>query len=321
MLDEYQQKQKIVYRILKNTIEYDRLSHAYLFETKGNDEAYQIALSFAKYILCPFNYRNNSKCVACGQCNKIDKNIFSELKIIEPDGLWIKKEQLENLQKEFSYTSVEANKKVYIIKQADRLNPSAANSILKFLEEPEPNIIAILLVDNLYQVMDTIFSRCQIINFSKPKKENELNYLEKINNLIKVPYLENEEVEEKINCIIKFVNNIETKKLDSLIYTKKFFHDIFKEKNEILFAFDIMILYYKDLIYQKINRKKQIFKDIDNTNILNINTLEKLNRKLLEVINIKERINYNANANLLVDKLIIELVGGDEYETNSWDNI
>lgn len=315
MLDEYQTNQKIIYKILKNAIKKDRLSHAYLFETKGNDDAFNMALSFAKYILCPYNYSEKSNCGNCTQCDKITKNIFSELKIIEPDGLWIKKEQLEDLQKEFSYTAVEASKKVYIIKQADRLNPSAANSILKFLEEPEPNIIAILLVDNLYQVMDTIISRCQIINFNKNINIKNLDYINKIKHLVKVPEFdqENQEeiIKEKIDSIIKFINNIEIKKLDSIIYTKKLFHDIFKEKNEVIFAFDIIILYYKDLINEKINRDKEIFIDINTNQITSNNTLQALNKKLLILVNTKDKINYNANTNLLIDKLIIELVGGD----------
>ena len=75
MLDDYKNNQEKVYKILKNSVLKDKLSHAYLFETNGNKKAYDMALSFAKYILCPYNYSNNSKCVNCTQCIKIDKNI------------------------------------------------------------------------------------------------------------------------------------------------------------------------------------------------------------------------------------------------------
>lgn len=314
MLDDYKNDQKIVYQILKNTIKKDRLSHAYLFETKGNHQAELIALSFAKYILCPNNNTTNTNCGNCTQCSKIDKNIFSELKIIEPDGLWIKKEQLDELQKNFSYKAIEATKKVYIIKQADRLNQSSANSILKFLEEPEPNIIAILLVDNLYQVMDTIASRCQIINFNKNILNDDMTYIEKINSIIKNPYedIENayDEIELKINNVIKFVNYIEEKQIDSILATNKLFHDNFKEKEEVIFAFNIMSLYYKDLINEKLSRKKEIFNYIETEKITKKNSLHSLEKKLLKVLENKEKINYNANTNLLIDRLIIDIVGG-----------
>ena len=102
----------------------------------------------------------------------INDKCYPEIKIINPDGLWIKKEQLDEIQKEFSTKAVFGTKKIYIINEADKMNSSAANSILKFLEEPVPNIIAILVTNNIYQLLDTIISRCQVISLRK----NKLNF-------------------------------------------------------------------------------------------------------------------------------------------------
>ena len=104
--------------------------------------------------------------------------------------MWIKKEQLEELQQNFSETSVESNKRIYVIHNADRLNTASANSILKFLEEPEDNIIAILMTDNIHQLLDTIISRCQIISFAKNNKALEkiidnVKTIENLHTLIK----------------------------------------------------------------------------------------------------------------------------------------
>src|SRR5574344_2082186 len=131
MLDEFMNEQKVAHRILTNSIIKNKCSHAYLIETNGYLKKIELAKAFAKYLLCPNNYSNNQKCVNCTQCENIDKNIFGELKIIEPDGMWIKKEQLLELQEEFKMKSVLANKKVYIITDATKLNPSSSNSILK----------------------------------------------------------------------------------------------------------------------------------------------------------------------------------------------
>ena len=175
MLDKYMESQNIVYKTLTNAVNKNTYSHAYLFETNGNEDALDIAISFAKTLLCPNNYTNNNQCVNCTQCQKIDKNIFSDIKIIEPDGMWIKKEQLDELQKEFSKKSVESNKKIYIINHAELLNVQASNSILKFLEEPEENIIAILVTKNIYQLLTTIVSRCQIISLKKNKEKETID--------------------------------------------------------------------------------------------------------------------------------------------------
>ncbi|MFP3422981.1 DNA polymerase III subunit delta', partial [Bacillus sp. SIMBA_161] len=65
-----------------------------------------------------------------------------------------------------------AGRKVYVIEQADRMNNSSANALLKFLEEPEANVTALLLTERLNAIMSTIRSRCQLLSFqplSRPR--------------------------------------------------------------------------------------------------------------------------------------------------------
>lgn len=313
MLDKYQEKQNIAYKILKNAIVKNKTSHAYLFESNGVKDAKDLAIAFAKGLLCPNKYTNNDKCVNCTQCQNIDKNCFLELKIISPDGMWIKKEQLDELQKEFSMKSVESDKKIYIIENADRLNASSANTILKFLEEPSENIIAILIADNTYQVLETIVSRCQIVSLKKYQNFNTDSLHENVKSLINIPeeLIEEEKFNEKINSIIEFIKYLETKKLDCLLFTQKLWHENISGKEMNLFAFNILVLYYKDMLNKKIGRNLNVFVNDSNiNNLVEINTLNELNRKLKTIIDLKEQIQYNANATLLLDRLIIELVGG-----------
>jgi len=301
MLDEYIEEQKIAYKVLKNAVMKDKCSHAYLFETNGYIKKEEFALAFAKYVLCPNKYSNNQKCVNCTQCDNIDKNIFSEIKIISPDkdSLWIKKEQLVELQNEFKTKSLLANKKIYIITDATKLNTSSANSILKFLEEPADNIIAILLADNIHQLLDTIVSRCQIVSLvNKKTKENLLESLMsvKLDNL--------EEIKENT---INYINELEKNKKEMILFNKKYFHNYIKEKNELIASFEIMILYYKEAINLKLNLDNEIIDNVNN--ILLNNTIEELNKKIKIITDLKKNIYVNANTNLLLDKLVIELGG------------
>ena len=114
MIDEYIDEQKIITTVLKNAVEKNKISHAYLFETNGYQNKDDFVLAFIKYLLCPHNYSNSKNCVNCTQCELIQKRIFSEVKHIYSDGMWIKKEQLEELQQNFSETSVESNKRIYV---------------------------------------------------------------------------------------------------------------------------------------------------------------------------------------------------------------
>lgn len=317
MLDDYKLEQPIVYKTLMNSIKNNKCSHAFIIEKNGYPYAFDFALAFAKCLLCPKSYSNSKKCGSCNQCLTIDKNEFIELKVIEPEGQWIKKSQLEELQELFSKKSVLGNKKVYIINGADKLNVSSSNSLLKFIEEPEDGIIAILITENIYQLLPTIVSRCQILSLNKNfnikdpttlklisryicDNENDINnFIEDTSNLL------------KIDSVIEFIKYYEKNKYNSIIYMNKYWHDIFKEKDEIYNAFTVLLLFYKDVLNKKINRGLEIF--IDYVNDVEFveqnNDLNTIIHKINVIMNLRENIKFNANTNLLMDKLIIELEG------------
>lgn len=304
MLDEYQNTQKIVYKTLINQIKNNKYSHAYLFEANGNPDAFSLVLSFAKSLLCPHSYTNSNNCKDCSICHRIDNNIFSDLKIIEPDGLWIKKEQLDELQKDFSVKSIESNKRVYIINNAERLNTQAANSILKFIEEPEEGIIAILVTNNIYQLLSTIVSRCQIISLTKQQEKKSLNI----------------DIKEDLNTHLQIINNfvkyLETEKINTIIMSNKLWHEFYKERKDYINGFELLLIYYKDILNYKLNRNLELFNDyLDDLKIIsNNNTFNSLIYKINKIISLKEHIKVNANQNLLLDKLIIEITRGDVNE-------
>ncbi len=317
MLDDFSLEQNIVYKTLINSVKNNKLSHAFLIETNGYPKAVDLALAFAKYILCPNNYSNNKNCGDCKQCGAITNNEFIELKIIDADGQWIKKSQLTDLQNEFSKKSVLGNKKVYIINQAEKLNASSSNSLLKFLEEPEEGIIAILIVENMYQLLSTIVSRCQILSLKNKTNLIGLSTLEKIAHYI---YSSNEEITSYINSddsrnkldkVIEFIKYYEENHSNTIIYINKLWHDIFKEKDEIYNAFTIILLFYKDVLNIKLNKNIEIFNDYIEImkNIENKNNLDSLTLKINVIMNLREKIKFNVNNNLLMDKLIIELEG------------
>lgn len=309
MFEKYKNGQPMAIKILENIIKNKNYSHAYLFETNGNTDTLDIAKSFAKSIFC-----ESSGCDEQSICSKIDNDNFLDLKIINSDGLIIKKQQMDDLQKEFSTKPIEADKKIYIINGADKLNTSAANSILKFLEEPAADIIAILIADNKYNLLPTIVSRCQLISFNI----NDINNIE----VDKYTLLANvffSNVEDKNNFL---GNNLKLKIVDAALefakyaidkseelfyYIPKNYNDVVKDKNDAIIYFESLIMLYKDSLNLKLNR---------NINFYNpdIELLKKIDFKydltaLCNIIDIliqlKDNIYYNLNLNLLLDKLII----------------
>lgn len=318
MLKDYKDVQPIAYKILSNSIDKNHFNHAYLFETNGYEDGLSMAISFAKSILCPNNYLNCEKCENCLQCKMIDDNNYPELKIINPDGLWIKKEQLIDLQEEFSKKSIIGNNKVYIINQAEKLNVNSSNTILKFIEEPPEGIIAILVTDNIYQLLDTIISRCQIISLNGQANINSNDStISKIGKVMSNTISEYEEFmssdnEKKVEYIIEFINYYEKNGKKILLHMNEFWFDNFSDKESIYNALQILVFFYKDCLNFKIGCEIEIFNDYEYyiESVANSNDSDKIIKKLKIINDNKYYINNNANLNLLMDKIIIELEEG-----------
>lgn len=318
MLEDFEKIQPIAYKTLKNIINKQHFVHAYLIETNGYDEANKFIMTFAKMLLCP-KYGGQVDCKNCIQCQMIDDGNFPELKIINPDGSWIKKEQLTELQEEFSKKSIIGNKKVYIINKADKLNVNSANTILKFLEEPPEGIIAILTTDNIYQLLDTIVSRCQIISLNgQADFYNNKSTFEKTGQLLTnneidyQKYLIDANNRKKMQAILKFIDFYETYHKKILLHMQDYWFNYFSDKEMINDALLIVIYFYKDILNWKINCDVLIFNDYleQIEKIANNNSIKDLINKIIIINENRNFLENNANLNLLMDKIIIDLEEG-----------
>lgn len=134
----------------------NKLSHAYLFEGDDGQSMQQVAIDFTKLILCDQN----------NQCQlKVETFNHPDFMYISSEETTIKKDQVEQLVHHMNQLPIEGNYKVYIIESFEKLTVQGENSILKFLEEPPDNTIAILLTTKPEQILDTIHSRCQHVYF------------------------------------------------------------------------------------------------------------------------------------------------------------
>lgn len=308
MLDDFISDQAIAYKIFKNSIIKNKLSHAYLINTNGYHKGFDFAKAFAKYLLCPNNETGSHE---CSVCHLIDNNSYSEFKVIEADGLWIKKEQTDELQEMFSMKSL-SDRKVYIINGVENLNISASNSILKFLEEPEEGIVAILITDNIYKVLGTIVSRCQVINLNNVQVKSDDMLLNVGNQLYNDSDKINEFVNDsesinKIGHVIDFIEYLYSNKLDTLVYINKYWNDFFKGKDDYLFAFNIMIMFYSDVISYKMGNDIILSEFKSNIEIFSELDYNIINKILNLIMEVREDLYSNVNLNLLMDKFIIKM--------------
>ncbi|NCC70651.1 hypothetical protein EOM09_03645, partial [bacterium] len=206
----------------------------------------------------------------------------------------IKTDQIKELHSKLKTTSQIHNKKLYIINECEKMNESAGNKLLKLLEEPGNNIYAILISGNLDNVMKTIRSRCQILNFFN------INAFEN-------DFLTFEEEDKK--TIVEFILKLEKERNHVIAYYTDFLRN-YKEREKLRELFNFMLLAYRDVLNIKIGKKLEYFPANDEfIEISNFLTEEEIIKRLILINNTFTLINENLNVNLLFDRFIIELMG------------
>lgn len=297
MLNDYKDSQFLAYSIFKNEIKNNMLSHAYLIDDNDSGESLNIVKSFIKAILCDYDHTEIDKC-GCQSCRLIDNDSYPEIKIINPDGMYIKKGQLLELQQEFSRAPVYGKKRIYIICECEKMRVEAANAILKFLEEPNNDIIAFLITNSFDNVISTIVSRCQIIKLNNSK------------NNIK----ENEFVDFSIN----FINELEKNGIGCILNEKELWFNVFdsKDRENVVVVLDNMITMYYDIMKLFISSDFNLYYDKfrdDYYKIVDRNNINSLIDKIHWLIDARDSIRFNVNINLLVDKIILKVGGCNEH--------
>lgn len=158
--------------ILENQIKNDKLSNAYIFESKNSSYNLDKALEFSKSVFNNF-----------GINTKLEEN--SDFEIIEKDdkekNISIKTIRL--LIKDMYLRPTNGKIKVYIIKDSENLSIESSNALLKSIEEAKDYIMLIFTTNNAYSLLKTIRSRCQIISF-KSQIENEFIDREKLSYIL-----------------------------------------------------------------------------------------------------------------------------------------
>ena len=159
---------------LQNAVKTERIAGAYLFTGIKGVGKETAAMYFARLILCENEDIESIPCGECPGCRKIENGNHPDLRIIRPDGAQIKIGQIRELQQEIHYHPIDAERKIYIFVDTERMNKEAANSLLKTLEEPPSASTIVLLTENIELILPTIRSRCQVLTFY-PLTEQELS--------------------------------------------------------------------------------------------------------------------------------------------------
>ena len=284
MLEQLRENQQLFYEQAIVPLNSGRINHAYLIETNNNeDELVDTYLNefYKQLLICGLNESNEVGISKEKLINLLENKSYPDLLEIKPENNVIKKEQLLEMMEKFSNKSVYGTYQIYVIHHAEMLNLSSANTILKFLEEPENNIIAVLLSTHRYKVLPTILSRCTVMTL----KQEKSNMIDVNDNQI----------------LIKLLNNLLIDTEPLIILFNDYYESLFQTKE---LSLDTL---------KKISKILQYYIQTNDLSSLSIKSSDiNLNKfQLLEIVSILDEfsaeLQYNVNIKLWLDSLLIKL--------------
>ena len=167
------EKQGTLYETFTKSLCEKKLSHAYLLAGEKGTPLLQVGQYLAKSILC--DSPNPLADEVCETCQRFDNGDYPDFRFFDGSEGSIKKEQVQDLIHYFEQTPLEKKGvMVYLIHCVESMTVEAMNSLLKFLEEPNPSSYAILTTQNESKVLPTIISRCQTLHLRILPREEVL---------------------------------------------------------------------------------------------------------------------------------------------------
>ena len=162
--------QEIVAKTLKQAVEQEKISHAYLFSGPRGTGKTSVAKIFAKAMNCP-NQVGGEPCNNCYVCQAVTNGSLED--VIEMDAASNNGvDEIRDIRDKSTYAPSVAHYKVYIIDEVHMLSTGAFNALLKTLEEPTPNVVFILATTELHKIPATILSRVQRFEFKSIKTQD-----------------------------------------------------------------------------------------------------------------------------------------------------
>ncbi|MDD5290057.1 MAG: DNA polymerase III subunit delta' C-terminal domain-containing protein [Patescibacteria group bacterium] len=329
---------KNILKYLENSIESKRLAQAYLFYGPKNVGKNETAMQFVKALLCYEHQKEEGRadlktvpCGACEFCREVGKKIH-------PDFFWLAKEtgdknisveQIREIKDKLSAKSFFKSYKIAIISGAENLSLSAANALLKVLEEPRGRTIIILIAERIDGLPKTIVSRSQKIHFLPVGKKEIYEFLIKEKNVpresawpiatlsggrpgVALSYLKNKDLWQKyldnLNTFFKLVSakNHEKIKFAEALLSEK---GTLLEQSEALFPLlGFWQTIFRDILLSKLGLSDIIINSKIKSELERLapyfeaDRLVKINRDLE---NSKLYLRQNANPRLVLENILL----------------
>ena len=313
--DILKQQQPILYQILLQSFQNQKIPHAFLLVGKN---ASLPAHFIAKSLICEDDIL---ACDQCNECRRIDEHNYGDFIYYNGQDETIKKPQIEYIQDQFSKSALEGKAKIYLMENIENSTSEAMNSLLKMLEEPTAGIYAIFTCQNLNRVLPTIQSRCQVIQLLPSSQKMLREELKKedisqddVNILAELftsydeckEYIESESFEKLKEEVYHFIDDLYFHRDNLIINVQTHLLKEFSDKKNIQFFLNMLVLALRDLFHVKhsMNLTYPSFKSLyDRINDQEENIIHKIDL----ILNTEYLLSTNANVMLLMDSMMYRI--------------
>ena len=310
--------QNVLYKTLLNSKKRGKFPQAILLNSSKDVPLIDIAKYIGEWIVSKSDEPSEDEL----SCLKIRNGTYADLIVIDGKDQTIKKGEIEKMQERFSLSSIEDDaKRIYIIHLIEHATSEAVNSLLKFLEEPNEDIYAIITTENINNVLPTIISRCLNMRLNKASKQELV-----VEVLKKDISLEDALILSSFNGSVGLIEDCYTN--TKYLTLKDLVIEIFSEyvegnnivyfgqvelseyvqnKNNFRLFLDVLEVFMLDVI----NCNQEGISFVEHKDLLKqVNDkMKNIGDKIQKIMEYKSAINLNANLKLLLDSLLIYLKG------------
>jgi DNA polymerase-3 subunit delta' len=258
----------------KYSIRSNKISHAYLIAGEDDSGKMTLANAFAMALQCEnldpqTELEGVDSCGICPSCKQFKGNNHPDIVYVTHEKASIGVEDIrDQVNNDIIIKPYSSKYKIYIIDEAQKMTPQAQNALLKTLEEPPEYAIIILLSNNINRMLDTIQSRCIILQvkaidnnlikeylmteYQIPDYQAELSAAFAQGNVGKaIKYASSEKFTQIKDKLLHIIKRIDRMKNYEVIEVVK---DLGKEKDDVLNILDLILLWYRDVLMYKVTK-------------------------------------------------------------------
>lgn len=265
--------QENVKKHLQMGISQGNISHAYIINGETGSGRRLLASALTKTLLCQHPTKEGDACGVCKSCIQADSNNHPDVRFITHEKASISVDNIrEQLVNDITIKPYNSTYKIYILPEADKMTEQAQNALLKTIEEPPAYAVIILLTDTVESLLETIRSRCIILNTRPLDKDAIKQYL--VKNLQMEPeraeiaagfcqgnvgkaihFASSEDFQETKADTLRLVKEIDTMDITDMVSMIK---ELNQRKGKIDEYLDLMLLWYRDVLMFKVTKDANI---------------------------------------------------------------